>query len=172
MLFIQNLNIIYDKSVRYPNYAQMRTSKKFDIISSDRSINLDCDVLFHIVSYYQTKDGFRIQQNRTYSYDEKFFFDPDKQPIIKNGLKVVKLDDGYQILLCNSNGLKKNVFKINQNEYGRYVFNRRYMRLYSGQWYYCIHTYNFINCDKSKFREKMFFNKNPNYEYSDLKVLI
>lgn len=62
-------------------------------------------------------------------------------------------------------------FRLNKNEYGRIIFNERIVEHDTGIWYYILHTYNIINCDKSDFKEKMFFRKNPDYEYKQLKKL-
>lgn len=62
-------------------------------------------------------------------------------------------------------------FRLHKNEYGRIVFNKRIVEYETGIWRYGLHTYNFINCDKSDFREKMFYKKNPDYEYKNMQYL-
>ena len=62
-------------------------------------------------------------------------------------------------------------FRLHKNEYGRIIYNKRYVDHDTSQWYYGLHTLNIINCEKSDFREKMFFRKVPDYEYKSLKYL-
>lgn len=171
ILFIQEVSIFYHKDVRYPKYAQMRNSKKFDILKLDSNINLDCEVLLQQLSYMQDTKHMQLQREYFKTYNDEIFGIYTKQKYIHN-IRIIKNDDNsYTINYCNncSNGYKQ--FKIYPNEYGRITYNERYVHCYTGIWYYGLHTYNFINCDKSKFKEKMFFRKNPDYEYSNLKYL-
>lgn len=67
--------------------------------------------------------------------------------------------------------VNQTAFILKPDDYGRIMYNDRTVMHYSEIWYYRIHTVNFINCDKSKFREKMFFKKNPDYEYKNMQYL-
>ena len=67
--------------------------------------------------------------------------------------------------------VNQTAFTLSPNQYGRVQYNDRYVTHYSDIWYYCIHTLNFINCDKDKFREKMFYRKVPDYEYKNMQYL-
>ncbi|MGN0605287.1 MAG: hypothetical protein ACI4JM_02075 [Oscillospiraceae bacterium] len=111
--------------------------------------------------------------------------------------RIFKEDDIYKIMFCDENFcssrpklhghnesyLKKQspfkyanriyetAFRLYKNEYGRIIFNERIVEHDTGIWCYGLHTYNIISCDKSDFKEKMFFRKNPDYEYKQLKKL-
>ncbi|MDE5583264.1 MAG: hypothetical protein K2J08_06145 [Ruminococcus sp.] len=67
--------------------------------------------------------------------------------------------------------INQTAFILTPDTYGRILYNDRIVMHYTEVWYYRIHTLNFINCDKSKFREKMFFRKVPDYEYKNMKYL-
>lgn len=198
MLFIQEVSIFYHKDVRYAKYAQMRTSKKFDILHLDSNLNLNGEVLLQQLSYMQGIEGMRLQGEYFKTYNTEIFGlgrKYTKQKYINN-IRIIKNDDNsYTINYCDdgyrqfkeyghnqdfndhdtpfyrSYIINETAFKIYPNEYGRITYNGRYMYHNCGIWYYGLHNYNIINCDKSKFREKMFFKKNPNYEYSNLKYL-
>ena len=165
ILFIQEVSIFYHKDVRYPKYAQMRSSKKFDILKLDSNINLDCEALLQRLSYTQDTKRMQLQGKYFKTYNDEIFEFCGIYNTTQN-IRIIKDDDNsYTINYCNKQ------FKVYPNEYGRITYNERYVYSYTGIWYYGLHTYNFINCDKSKFKEKMFFRKNPDYEYSNLKYL-
>lgn len=113
-------------------------------------------------------------------------------------IRILKNDEKYKIMFCDdfyyffnrtkrrghnetymditsplsyTDALNETAFILNPNEYGRIIYNERYVDHDTGQWYYGLHTYNIISCDKSDFKEKMFFRKNPDYEYKQLKKL-
>lgn len=111
-----------------------------------------------------------------------------------NNIRISKNQEQYKIMFCDercyfrpikryghneaymnkyspfsyTDRLYETAFNLNINEYGRIIYNERYVSDDTGIWYYGLHTYNIINCDKSNFRKKMFFCKNPDYEYKQL----
>ena len=66
------------------------------------------------------------------------------------------------------NHLYETAFILEENQYGRIIYNNRYVDVDSQRRYYGWHVYNIINCDISVCKEKMFFIKNPDYEYRQL----
>ena len=71
-------------------------------------------------------------------------------------------------IYCHRDILNETAFILEKNEYGRIIYNNRYVDPDSQRWYYGWHIYNIINCDVSECKEKMFFKKNPDYEYRQL----
>ena len=67
--------------------------------------------------------------------------------------------------------INQTAFILTPDTYGRITYNDRIVMHNSERWYYCIHTLNFISCNKNKFREKMFFKKVPDYEYKNMQYL-
>ena len=63
------------------------------------------------------------------------------------------------------------VLTVGKDEYGRVVFNERGTYEYSGIWYYELNIYNFVNADYSKYSPKLFFRKEPDYEFEDMRKL-
>ena len=71
-------------------------------------------------------------------------------------------------LFYHKNRLNETAFILENNQYGRIIYNNRYVDPDNSHWYYGWHVYNIINCDISECKEKMFFEKNPDYEYKQL----
>lgn len=122
-----------------------------------------------------------------------------KYPDIISNVRILKTDGGYKIRFCDERyffhnpfssirrghneeftnhkspfGYKdiinETAFNLKPDEYGRIIFNERFVDRYE-RWYYVQNVINFINCDKSKYREKMFFRKVPDYEYKNMQYL-
>lgn len=109
-------------------------------------------------------------------------------------IRIFKEEDKYRIRFCNENvpwcptyrrghneafhdansifyqkdSIYETAFVLGKNQYGRIIYNNRYVDPDSQEWYYGWHIYNIINCDISEIKEKMFFEKNPDYVYRQL----
>ena len=173
MLFIQYISLTYYKNVRYANYANARNSIKFMPIAVDKIS--DCEVIFNEVTLFQDKDGLHTYYDKIRQCNENILYSPRcyTSPF-GNRIAVKKSDDGNYEVRYRSDWSKvyyKSPFTLKKDEYGRIIYNNRNVEFDSGEWYYKLHTINFINCDKSKYREKMFFRKVPDYEYKDMQYL-
>ena len=106
-------------------------------------------------------------------------------------IRIFKQEDGYKIMFCDENvewcptkrrghneafhdeesiyyhrdWLNETAFVLGKNQYGRIIFNNRYVDPDTQRWSYGWHIYNIISCDISECKEKMFFRKEPDYEY-------
>lgn len=67
--------------------------------------------------------------------------------------------------------LNETAFRLGTNQYGRIIFNNRFVHPTSRNQIYVRYIYNIINCDRDRFREKMFLCKKPDFEYKNLKSL-
>ncbi|MBP7186427.1 MAG: hypothetical protein KBA55_06660 [Ruminococcus sp.] len=67
--------------------------------------------------------------------------------------------------------LNETAFVLKDGDYGRIIFNNRYVSTETGIWCYERGVYNIINCNKAAFREKMFYRKKPDFEYTNLLTL-
>ncbi|MDE6539006.1 MAG: hypothetical protein K2K66_02340 [Ruminococcus sp.] len=201
MLFVQYIGLTYYKNVRYANYANVRNSIKFAPINIEKvpecEVLLQRVPMFQDtdgISKY--KASFKKYGQEIFTVDN---LDPCRNyyDIISN-IRIFKVDDGYKIRFCDDRSFSRhNAFKrrghnesfmdnnspfcytdiINEtaftlkpNEYGRIIYNERNVTI-DEQWYYKLYVVNFINCDKSKYREKMFFRKVPDYEYKNMQYL-
>ena len=109
-------------------------------------------------------------------------------------IRIFKKEDRFRVMFCDENvdwcptkrrghneafndensiyyhrdRLNETAFILGKNQYGRIIYNNRYVDPDSQMWYYGWHVYNFINCEVSECKEKMFFEKNPDYVYRQL----
>ena len=109
-------------------------------------------------------------------------------------IRIFREEDDYRIMFCDENvewcptkrrghneafhnpnsifyhrdKLNEMAFILKKNQYGRILYNNRYVDPDSQNWYYGWHVYNIINCDLSERKEKMFFVKNPDFTYKQL----
>ena len=148
----------------------MRNSIKFEPITA-RKIP-DCEIFFNKISLFQSTNGIHEFLNKNRQYNSDVLYDPRcYTSVFGNRIAVKNSDSGnYEIMYRDkqSRGFYKNPFTLKNNEYGRIVYNDRYAS-FGSDLYYELHIINFLNCDKSKYREKIFFRKIPDYEYKDMK---
>ena len=172
MLFVQNIILQYEKDVRYANYADQRKSIRFwELPSVDLEEN---EVFLHRVRLCQNKINIRCCRNTIKSYGTEVLYDGHFNNSPFSGrIAVAKSDDSYQIKYCGKHdlGFYSTKMTIGKNKYGRVIFNKRDTYAYSGIWYYEINIYNFINAEYSAYKKKMFFKKEPDYEFKDMKWL-
>jgi len=109
-------------------------------------------------------------------------------------IRIFKEEAGYRIMFCDENvewcptkrrghneaynnensifyhrdRMNETAFILGNNQYGRILFNNRYVDPDSQAWHYGWHIYNIISCDISECKEKMFFKKDPDYVYRQL----
>lgn len=67
--------------------------------------------------------------------------------------------------------LNETAFVLKDGDYGRIVYNNRYVHPDTGIWCYERGVYNIVCCERAAFREKMFYRKKPDYEYTNLMSL-
>lgn len=109
-------------------------------------------------------------------------------------IRIFKEKDRHRIMFCNENVewcptkrrghneafnnensifyhrdcLNETAFILEKKQYGRIIYNNRYVDPDSQKWYYGWHIYNIISCDISECKEKMFYEKDPDHEYRQL----
>ena len=171
MLFVQEIILKYKKDVRYPKYAMMREAEKFRSFNVKDS-DIESEIFLNKIMLSQDTDGLYENYNKIRQYNDEAFYNPRcYNSLFGERIAVKKSDDeSYEILYKakNSHGYYKKTFNLKNNEYGRIIYNERNIGEYTGIWYYYLNTYNFIKCDKSEIREKMFFRKKADYEYKDM----
>ena len=182
MLFVQNIVLSYQKDVRYANYANQRRSIRFwklpttDLEENEVFVNRVClgQSTLNKTFFGQDAKNIYCYQNITKSYGTEVLYEGRfiNSPF-SGRLAVVKEDDSYKIKYCGKHdlGFYSTKMTIGKDEYGRVVFNERGTYEYSGIWYYELNIYNFVNADYSKYSSKMFFKKEPDYEFEDMRKL-
>ncbi len=109
-------------------------------------------------------------------------------------IRIFKEEDKYRVMFCDENvewcptkrrghnesyndansiyyhrdRLNETAFILEKNQYGRILYNNRYVDPDSQMWIYGWHVYNIISCEISECNEKMYFRKAPDHEYSQL----
>jgi len=201
MLFVQYISLVYYKNVRYANYANVRNSIKFAPIVIEKVPNCEVllqrvPLYQGVDGISKYKASFEKYGEEIFDSDN---LDPvyNYRTLLRNN-RIFKVNDDYKIRFCDDryytryNAFKRRrhneefmnntssfsytdvinetVFTLRPDEYGRIIFNERHVTT-DEQWYYMLNTINFINCDKSKYREKMFFRKVPDYEYKNMQYL-
>ncbi len=182
MLFVQNIVLSYQKDVRYANYANQRRSIRFwelpttDLEENEVFVNRVClgQSTLNKTFYGQDAKNIYCYQNITKSYGTEVLYEGRFINSPSSGrLAVVKEDDSYKIKYCGKHdlGFYSTKMTIGKDEYGRVIFNERGTYEYSGIWYYELNIYNFVNTDYSKYNPKLFFKKEPDYEFEDMRKL-
>ncbi|MDE5770312.1 MAG: hypothetical protein K2I06_01595 [Ruminococcus sp.] len=201
MLFVQYISLFYGKDVRYANYANVRNSLRFAPIVTDKIPDCEVlyqKIFYRQYAGGMEKyhDKIKTFGKEIFTAGNRDLLCGYEKLI--HHTRIFREDDRYKIMFCNDsyycfNGHKRRghnegffdksspfchrdlinetAFTLKTDEYGRIIYNDRYVEYDSGQWYYGLHTINFINCDKSKYREKMFFRKIPDYEYKNMQYL-
>lgn len=199
MLFVQEIDLWYRKDVRYPKYANIRNAMRFIQINTE-NINPDCDVFYQYSAFKQSSDGVKVWREYYKKFNEEIFTFGKRDRLYNlnnliENIRILKNGENYKIMFCDdhfnttkrrghneyfmdnnspfsyTDVINETVFTLNPNQYGRVQYNDRCVMHYTEIWYYRMHTLNFINCGKDKFREKMFFRKVPDYEYRNMQYL-
>ncbi len=141
----------------------------------------------------------QLQQFGREVFGEGTRSDPWYHKDLFENIRIFREDDRYRIMFCddfyysifsrsrrhgrneayNKKGspfryadrLNETAFRLGRNEYGRIYFNNRFVHPRSREQTYVRYIYNIINCDRERFREKMFFCKNADHEYRNMKSL-
>lgn len=172
MLFIQEIVLQYTKAVRNSNAANVRRSVKFFPVEFDTTKIMD-EILFNKVALFQAPDGMRGPYGKTKILGENALFTGKFAPNhFGERIFVKRAENGYEILYTDkkARGWIKSKFTLTDGKSGRIVYNDR-----SGGWecpwiYYLI-TFNFVCADKSAFKPKIFFIKEPDFTFKDMKPL-
>ena len=168
MIFVQSILISYSKDVRYPDYADERKNRRFYPVFCDMP-DKDAEALVDTVKEFQTPAGFFGAGRSTKTYGSEIFGNKDWYNLpADNVVKVVRQDDGYRLIYRSYD---KNICTLRKNEYARIMYNYRYVERETGQWTYNVCIMNYLNADREKFREKIFYRKTPDYEFKDMQYM-
>ncbi len=174
MIFIQHINIRYDKNMRYANYANIRRSIKFCPLKHNGDI--EGEILYNrvIIDQWSHTQGNSIHHtfNKTY-FSNNFSCSGWAMTSDTYGrTNVVKAENAVYDIYYNYNHVPyvSKIFTLKSGEYGRLIYNERCVDI-EGTWWYEFHTLNFVNAPSSAFKEKIFYRKNPDYIIEDMKTL-
>ncbi|MBR1863997.1 MAG: hypothetical protein IJ806_07925 [Ruminococcus sp.] len=178
MIFIQRISIVYHKDVRYPDYAAQRAALRFckeDLPErSAKDPDSDCEVYFSSHLYEQSKERMaHYSEGVKMLTKDKLYNGKGYYPDLGGRVTVSKAGECYGIgYLCHKGQqwyVKK--FSLSPGDYGRIVYNERRTYEDDGKWYYVLTVFNFLVTGPDKAREKMFFVKEPENYFEDMKYL-
>lgn len=172
MLFIQEIVLQYTKAVRNSNAANVRRSVQFLPVKFDKSKITD-EILFNKVNLFQAPEGLQIHRSKTFIYGENALFTGKFSNFFGYRIFVKRAGEGYEILYTDKaqRGWIKSKFTLTNGKSGRIVYNDRSSDWECPVWNYYLITFNFVCADKDDFKPKIFFNKNPDFTFTDMKPL-
>ena len=151
MLFIQFITLRWQKDVRDPVHAAARKAVRFRPLPQEKPQE---DAVL--------RRGAEILSD-----------DPLRKPPYPARLQITEADGAYRVAYCgkDSDGFFSEKMRILPGEYGRIVYNQRGAYDYSGIWYYDLTVCNFVCAPYSDYRQKLFFRKEPDSLFEDLRYL-
>ncbi|MDE6732811.1 MAG: hypothetical protein K2J77_08055 [Oscillospiraceae bacterium] len=172
MLFVQQIVLEYTKAVRNANAANVRRSVRFLPVEFDKADITD-EILFNKAWLFQAPDGLHKSCKTKILGENALFtvkFAPD---FFGERIFVKRAENGYEILYTDkkARGWIKSKFTLTEGKSGRIVYNDRYGSWDSPLWIYYLITFNFVCVDKSAFKQKLFFIKEPDFTFTDMKPL-
>ena len=173
MLFIQEIVLVYTKAVRFGNFANARKAVRFLPVEFDKADITD-EILFNRVSLFQSPNGISEKQNKTKILGENALFTGKFAPDhFGERVFVKRAENGYEILYTDKKqrGYIKSKFTLTEGKSGRIVYNDRSAEWECPVWNYYLVTFNFICAEKSDFKPKIFFRKDTDFTFADMKEL-
>lgn len=172
MLFVQEIVLQYTKAVRNSNAANVRRSVRFFPVEFDKA-DISDEILFNKVSLYQSPDGMNGPFGKTKILGENALFTGKFAPdFFGERIFIKPAESGYEILYTDKKACCwiKSKFTLTEGKSGRIVYN---YRVSGGEcpWLYYLVTFNFVCADKSAFKPKLFFIKEPDFVFTDMKPL-
>ena len=173
MLFIQEIVLVYTKAVRYGNFANARKAVRFLPAEFDKA-DISDEIFFNRVSLFQSPNGISEKQNKTKILGENALFTGKFAPDhFGERVFVRRAENGYEILYTDKKqrGYIKSKFTLTEGKSGRIVYNDRSAEWECPVWNYYLITYNFVCADRSEFKPKIFFRKDTDFVFTDMKEL-
>lgn len=172
MLFVQQIVLQYTKAERNSNAANVRRSVRFMPVEFDKAEITD-EILFNKAWLFQSPDGMNKPRGKTKLLGENALFTGKLAPdFFGERIFIKRAENGYEILYTDkkARGWIKSKFTLTNGKSGRIVYNER-LSGWECPWLYYLITFNFVCADKSAFKPKIFFIKEPDFTFTDMKPL-
>ena len=168
MLFVQSIILQYGTETRFPSYANERRKIRFFPVKYG-SIPDNAEVLVDSHRVYQSVVKLHFGSADTHTLGKEIFEANNWYNLpVDNVVKVIRNDDGYELIYRSYD---KKLFCLKKGQYGRVMYNYRRVYRETRRWIYTVCILNYLNEDRNKFREKIFFRKTPDFEFNDMKIL-
>lgn len=172
MLYIQLITLRWQKDVRDPVHAAARKAVRFRPLPQEKP--QEDAVLIHSVMLRQNQAGIVCNGETARTFGAEILSDdPLRKPPYPARLQITEADGAYRVAYCgkDSDGLYSEKMRILPGGYGRIVYNQRGAYDYTGIWYYDLTVCNFVCAPYSEYRPKLFFRKEPDSLFEDLRYL-
>lgn len=173
MLFVQEIALVYTKAVRGGNYAAARKAVRFLPVEFDKAEITD-EILFNKAELFQSPKGIKEQRSRTRILGENALFTGKFAPdFFGERIFVKRAENGYEILYTDKKqrGYVKSKFTLTDGKSGRIVYNDRRSFWDCPVWNYYLVTFNFVCTNKADFKPRIFFKKETDFVFTDMKPL-
>lgn len=173
MLFVQQIDLAYHKDVRYGNFANVRRAVKFLPVEFDKS-DLTGEILYDKATLVQTPDGMTEYRHKAKILGENALFTGKMSNSFGDRVFITRTENGYEILYTEPKrrGWINSKFTLTDGSSGRITYNLRTSYFDLPVWRYFITTFNFVCADKESFKPKIFFRKEPDFIFNDMKPLL
>ncbi|MBR3446674.1 MAG: hypothetical protein IKH27_02565 [Oscillospiraceae bacterium] len=172
MLYIQLITLRWQKDVRDPVHAAARKAVRFRLLPQE--MPEEDAVLIHSVMLRQNQAGIACTGETVRTYGAEILSaEPLRKPPYPARLQITEADGAYRVAYCGkeSDGLYSEKMRILPGGYGRIVYNQRGAYDYTGIWYYDLTVCNFVCAPYCEYRPKLFFRKEPDSLFEDLRYL-
>ena len=174
MLFVQQIDLVYTKYERKSSFANVRRAVRFLPVEFDKA-KITEDILFDKATIGQSEDGLHENYRKTKPLGENALFDGKFSDFFGDRVYIKRSESGgYEILYADRlhRGWVKSKFTLTTGKSGRIIYNERYGSFFDSPiWYYYLTTFNFVCADRADFKPKIFFIKEPDFTFTDMKPL-
>lgn len=169
MLFVQTVILRWHKDVRNAKYAAQRGAVRFWEIT--RAIPPEDAVLHHTVLLRQTEKCLLREHETLRAFGAEVLRTDGRLPFGER-IAVTQEPDGYAVCYRrDSREPFRRKLLLPPGAYGRMLLNARGTYYDTGAWYYEQIVCNFVSAPYAKCRKKLFFRKEPDMSFEDLRVL-
>ncbi|MCR5306825.1 MAG: hypothetical protein K6E36_10025 [Oscillospiraceae bacterium] len=169
MLFVQTVVLRWHKDVRSARFAAQRSAVRFREIT--RAVPPENAALHHTVQIRQTEKGLLREQETLRAYGAEALRTDGSLPFGAR-IAVTQEEDGYAVLYRRD--IREPFHRkmlLTDGAYGRILLNARGTYYETGAWYYEQIVCNFVSAPYGECRKKLFFRKEPDLRFEDLRAL-
>jgi len=184
MLVTQHIKIEWGKECRGAPYAEQRSHmpKAFRLPKYQHSNQL-VDYISHYVYVIQSRNGFTEKINRSEKTSAVSSFRLGALEILNepNNCKIeyryvyhgraIPARRGFDYEHGGECDLIESAMELFPDEYGRIVYNGRFVDYDTGAWYYDLDIVNIMNIQQKEFSTNIFTEHEPDKTYNQLAVL-
>ncbi len=176
MLFVQFIKIDFARDVKYNKFNETKDNFKFYPVDMPEE-GINNDIFYHCVDFSEDMKGLYLHSETVTQFDVSRLNNGDLAASpFGNKVSVRKTsDERFEVhfgkRVDQNTFSDKAVFTLSNNKYGRIMYNIRANNPETGEWCNQLYVYNFIHAPSCFYRYRMFINRNPDFEFLDLKLV-